>query len=263
MYWLGLLTHLQSPEVPLKNLASLRDLVAMYEAAKVEDLYDALASFSLDDESVFTCIGVSGKTPPAQKDFQEQNKGNLLNAQVGRRNLCFAALGSEVWAGNEEIGSCMPFCTWPQHQPWGASIHHVGWQRSGGCSYGSSCNLPQERGSPILLDHMLCWCGVWQSGLGRGSVPPVRADEPALLCRLRRGSRKTPSGGHLMTEGLPDLRSTCLHVPACRCGNTLSARAALAPSQGAMVQAGRSSSRALISTPRRLPMLLSRPSLLP
>ena len=119
MYWLGLLTHLQCPEVPLKNLASLRDLVAMYEAAKVEDLYDALASFSLDDESVFTCIGVSGKTPPAQKDFQEQNKGNLLNAQVGRRNLCFAVWVQRFWAGNEEIGSCMPSCTWPQHQPCG------------------------------------------------------------------------------------------------------------------------------------------------
>ena len=96
VYWLGLLTHLQSPEVPLKNLASLRDLVAMYEAAKVEDLYDALASFSLDDESVFTCIGISGTTPPTQKDFQEQNKGNLLNAQVGRQDWCLAALGSVV-----------------------------------------------------------------------------------------------------------------------------------------------------------------------
>ena len=119
VYWLGLLTHLQSPEVPLKNLASLRDLVAMYEAAKVEDLYDALASFSLDDESVFTCIGVSGRTPPAQKDFQEQNKGNLLNAQVGRRDSCLAALNSEVWAGSQEKGSCAPVCPWPQHEPCG------------------------------------------------------------------------------------------------------------------------------------------------
>ena len=126
VYWLGLLTHLQSPEVPLKNLASLRDLVAMYEAAKVEDLYDALASFSLDDESVFTCIGVSGKTPPAQKDFQEQNKGNLLNAQVGRRDLCLAALGSEVWAGSQRDRQ-LHARTWPPHQACEVgSIQHMG-----------------------------------------------------------------------------------------------------------------------------------------
>ena len=43
LYWLGLLTHLQAPCVPLKSLDCLRDLRDMYEAASVEDVYDAYA----------------------------------------------------------------------------------------------------------------------------------------------------------------------------------------------------------------------------
>lgn len=41
LYWLGLLTHLQCDGVPLKSAACLRDLRAMYEAATIEDIYDA------------------------------------------------------------------------------------------------------------------------------------------------------------------------------------------------------------------------------
>ena len=43
LYWLGLLTHLQCEGVPLKSVACLRDLRAMYEAATLEDIYDAYA----------------------------------------------------------------------------------------------------------------------------------------------------------------------------------------------------------------------------
>ena len=170
-----------------------------------------------------------------------------------------AALISEVWAGSHTDRQLHTFL----HLASASSMW--GWQHSTcGVAEEWRLHLPLlERGNTRLLDQMLYWVGVWQIGMGRGRCPPMRADEPALLCRLRRGSRKTPSGGHFMTEGLPDLRSTCLHVPACRCGNSLSTRAAPALFQGPMVQAGHSSSRALISTPRRLPMLLSRPSLLP
>ncbi|KAL4457809.1 hypothetical protein ABPG75_012674 [Micractinium tetrahymenae] len=65
LYWLGLLTHLQADCVPLKSLDCLRDLRDMYEAATVDDVYDAYAQFKFDDESVFTCIGTSGKEPLA------------------------------------------------------------------------------------------------------------------------------------------------------------------------------------------------------
>ena len=42
LYWLGLLTHLQRDEVPGKTVDILRDLVNMYEAATVDDIYEAL-----------------------------------------------------------------------------------------------------------------------------------------------------------------------------------------------------------------------------
>jgi len=40
-YRLGLLTHLQRADVPLKVPECLRDLRAVYEAACIEDIYDA------------------------------------------------------------------------------------------------------------------------------------------------------------------------------------------------------------------------------
>ena len=42
VYWLGLLTHLQSDEVPRKRLPCLRDLVVMYEACTVDDVYEVM-----------------------------------------------------------------------------------------------------------------------------------------------------------------------------------------------------------------------------
>lgn len=65
LYCLGLLTHLQSPEVPLKTVDCLRDLRAMYEGATVEDVTDAYAQFNFDDDHVFTCVGTSGREPLA------------------------------------------------------------------------------------------------------------------------------------------------------------------------------------------------------
>lgn len=62
-YWLALLTHIQSESVPLKTVECLRDLKAMYESITVEDIYDAYNQFDFSDESVFTCIGTSGKEP--------------------------------------------------------------------------------------------------------------------------------------------------------------------------------------------------------
>ncbi len=36
----------------------------MYEAATVEDIYDAYQHFHFDDEHLFTCVGTSGKVAP-------------------------------------------------------------------------------------------------------------------------------------------------------------------------------------------------------
>lgn len=59
-YWLGLLTHLQSPDVPYKRVECLRDLRTMYESATTDDLYDAYTHFDFSDEGVFT-VSVNGR----------------------------------------------------------------------------------------------------------------------------------------------------------------------------------------------------------
>eukprot|EP00252_Welwitschia_mirabilis_P010086 TRINITY_DN231_c0_g1_i1.p1 TRINITY_DN231_c0_g1~~TRINITY_DN231_c0_g1_i1.p1 ORF type:complete len:1279 (+),score=278.22 TRINITY_DN231_c0_g1_i1:185-4021(+) len=59
-YWLGLLTHLQSPSVPRKNIACIRELVHLYETTTIDDVYSAYDKLEVGDESLFTCIGVAG-----------------------------------------------------------------------------------------------------------------------------------------------------------------------------------------------------------
>lgn len=86
LYWLGLLTHLQRDEVPGKSIDVLRDLVPLTEAATADDIYEALQHFNLDDNSVFTCIGVSGKQPPTLAPFEIQNAGNLESKQGSSEN---------------------------------------------------------------------------------------------------------------------------------------------------------------------------------
>lgn len=60
-YWLALLTHIQSPSVPLKSVECLRDLTAMYESITIDDIYEAYHHFDFSDEATFTCIGTSGQ----------------------------------------------------------------------------------------------------------------------------------------------------------------------------------------------------------
>lgn len=102
LYWLGLLTHLQRDEVPGKTVDVLRDLVSMYEAATVDDIYEALQHFNLDDNNIFTCIGVSGKEPPQLAPFEIQNAGNLQSKSGSN--------GSNRWAntGNGNKPSLNP-----------------------------------------------------------------------------------------------------------------------------------------------------------
>lgn len=51
-YVLGLITHLQNPNVPLKNAECLRDLVAMYELLTIEDIITAYNQLGLGDDAV-------------------------------------------------------------------------------------------------------------------------------------------------------------------------------------------------------------------
>lgn len=59
-YWLGLITHLQSSTVPQKDVGCIQDLPYLYEVATADDIYNAYNYLSLDQDSVFTCVGVAG-----------------------------------------------------------------------------------------------------------------------------------------------------------------------------------------------------------
>ena len=64
-YWLQLMTHLQSPLLPRKDISCLSDLKLMYEAATVEDVQNAYAQLRVGEEDVHWCVGVSGSSAPS------------------------------------------------------------------------------------------------------------------------------------------------------------------------------------------------------
>lgn len=75
-YWLGLLTHVQSTKVFRKDVSCIRDLFKLYEAATIEDVYNAYDLLKVDDESVFTCMGIAGaqiskEDPGLEEDASE------------------------------------------------------------------------------------------------------------------------------------------------------------------------------------------------
>ncbi|KAG9455542.1 hypothetical protein H6P81_000050 [Aristolochia fimbriata] len=59
-YWLGLLAHLQSPSVPRKDLSCIKNLTSLYEAATIEDVHLAYEYLKVDEESLYSCIGIAG-----------------------------------------------------------------------------------------------------------------------------------------------------------------------------------------------------------
>ncbi|KAJ6873741.1 hypothetical protein NC651_032553 [Populus alba x Populus x berolinensis] len=59
-YWLGLLAHLQASSVPRKDVSCIKDLTSLYEAATIEDIYAAYEQLKVDEDSLYSCIGVAG-----------------------------------------------------------------------------------------------------------------------------------------------------------------------------------------------------------
>ncbi|KAF7836553.1 stromal processing peptidase, chloroplastic [Senna tora] len=66
-YWLGLLAHLQASSVPRKDISCIKDLIFLYEAATIEDIYLAYEQLKVDDNSLYSCIGIAGSQ--AQQDI--------------------------------------------------------------------------------------------------------------------------------------------------------------------------------------------------
>ncbi|KAF9601664.1 hypothetical protein IFM89_021716 [Coptis chinensis] len=59
-YWLGLLAHLQATSVPRKDIACIKEMPLLYEVATIEDVYLAYEFLKVDEDSLFSCIGVAG-----------------------------------------------------------------------------------------------------------------------------------------------------------------------------------------------------------
>ncbi|KAL2349437.1 hypothetical protein Fmac_003437 [Flemingia macrophylla] len=59
-YWLGLLAHLQAASVPRKDISCIKDLIFLYEAASIEDIYLAYEQLKVDENSLYSCIGIAG-----------------------------------------------------------------------------------------------------------------------------------------------------------------------------------------------------------
>ncbi|GMH25761.1 hypothetical protein Nepgr_027604 [Nepenthes gracilis] len=59
-YWLGLLAHLQASSVPRKDISCIKDLTFLYEAATIEDIYLAYEQLKIEDDSLYSCIGIAG-----------------------------------------------------------------------------------------------------------------------------------------------------------------------------------------------------------
>ncbi|EEF45995.1 pitrilysin, putative [Ricinus communis] len=87
-YWLGLLAHLQASSVPRKDISCIKDLTSLYEAATIDDIYLAYEQLKIDDDSLYSCIGVAGSqagdeiTVPLEEEETENGFQGVI--PVGR-----------------------------------------------------------------------------------------------------------------------------------------------------------------------------------
>jgi len=87
-YWLNLLAHLQASSVPRKDLSCIKELTSLYEAASIEDIYLAYNQLRVDEDSLYSCIGVAGAqagedvTPLSEEEEPEDAFSGVL--PVGR-----------------------------------------------------------------------------------------------------------------------------------------------------------------------------------
>ncbi|GLU00162.1 hypothetical protein SLE2022_175480 [Rubroshorea leprosula] len=88
-YWLGLLGHLQASSVPRKDISCIKELTSLYEAATIEDIYLAYEQLKVDEDSMYSCIGIAGtnageEITPASLEEEEFDEGFQGIAPAGR-----------------------------------------------------------------------------------------------------------------------------------------------------------------------------------
>uniref|UniRef100_A0A0V0J145 Stromal processing peptidase, chloroplastic n=1 Tax=Solanum chacoense TaxID=4108 RepID=A0A0V0J145_SOLCH len=87
-YWLGLLSHLQAPSVPRKDISCIKDLTLLYESATIEDVYVAYEQLKIDESSLYSCIGIAGaqagEDASASLEVEETDEGIQGVIPMGR-----------------------------------------------------------------------------------------------------------------------------------------------------------------------------------
>eukprot|EP00262_Sarcandra_glabra_P006852 TRINITY_DN19408_c0_g1_i1.p1 TRINITY_DN19408_c0_g1~~TRINITY_DN19408_c0_g1_i1.p1 ORF type:complete len:1305 (+),score=239.03 TRINITY_DN19408_c0_g1_i1:116-3916(+) len=87
-YWLGLLAHLQASSVQRKDISCIKDLPSLYEAATIEDIYLAYEHLKVDEDSLFSCIGIAGAQAgediSGSLDNEETTTGHQGVIPIGR-----------------------------------------------------------------------------------------------------------------------------------------------------------------------------------
>ncbi|CAL9028320.1 unnamed protein product [Prunus brigantina] len=84
-YWLGLLAHLQASSVLRKDISCIKDLTNLYEVAAIEDIYLAYDQLKVDDDSIYSCIGVAGaQAGDEMTEVEESDEGFSGVFPVGR-----------------------------------------------------------------------------------------------------------------------------------------------------------------------------------
>ncbi|CAN4086580.1 unnamed protein product [Withania somnifera] len=91
-YWLGLLSHLQAPSVPRKDISCIKDLTLLYEAATIEDVYVAYEQLKIDENSLYSCIGIAG----AQAGEDVSASLEVVEADEGRQGVLPIGRGSST-----------------------------------------------------------------------------------------------------------------------------------------------------------------------
>ncbi|XP_062099420.1 stromal processing peptidase, chloroplastic isoform X2 [Humulus lupulus] len=86
-YWLGLLAHLQASSVPRKDISCIKDLTLLYEAAGIEDVYLSYDQLKVDEDSLYSCIGIAG----AQDD--EEISAESIEEEGGSSDEGFPGVG--------------------------------------------------------------------------------------------------------------------------------------------------------------------------
>ncbi|MCL7025364.1 hypothetical protein MKW94_015068 [Papaver nudicaule] len=92
-YWLGLLAHLQASSVPRKDISCIKDLISLYEAATIEDIYEAYDQLKIDEDSLFSCVGVAGSqagkdvSEPLEEEASDIGHPGVLPSSRGRSTM--------------------------------------------------------------------------------------------------------------------------------------------------------------------------------